>query len=235
MRRISVTITVITLAAGLAACGSSSKSGISPLGGGSNTTAKSGSTGNGDLDALLAKAKSANVKVTYKSNDKNSDFTLVQYHGDSALISGESEFVTTGGKSYTCQLGSTPTCTEMPAGQNIGQAMTSSFFGIYSALFASTGSFSALGASVSKSTSSDTIAGRDAKCEKVSGSAGGQSGSITACIDSKTGVFLKGSTTTNGGAASSIEATAFADSTADDLKLPATPTSLGGIGTVPTT
>ncbi len=229
MRRISVTITVITLAAGLAACGSSSKSGISPLGGGSNTTAKSGSTGNGDLDALLAKAKSANVKVTYKANDKSSDFTLVQYHGDSAFITGDSEFLTTGGKSYTCQLGSTPTCTEMPAGQNLGQTMTASFFGVYSALFASSGSFSALGASVSKSTSNETIAGRDAKCVKISGSANGQSGSITACVDSKTGVFMKGSTTTTAGSASSIEASAFADSTADDVKLPATAT------TVPTT
>jgi hypothetical protein len=234
MRRL-VTVMVGILALGLlAGCGgSSSKKGDSSGGvfgsGGSSDSSGGGSngggssTGNSDLDALIAKAKSANVKVTYKSSGSSDDFTLIQYHGDSAFISGDSGYYTSNGKSVSCSdlKGSTPTCQELPGGANLGQTMTAAFFGVYSAIFTSSSKLGSLGVDVSKSTSNETIAGRSAECVKISGSALGTSGSLTACIDKETGVFFKGSTTASDSESSSVEATAFADSSADDVKPPA--------------
>ena len=54
----------------------------------------------------------------------------------------------------------------------------------------------------------------------------GQSGGVTVCVDAKTGFLLRASTT--GSSANTIEATAFADSTADDVKLPSTPQAMPG-------
>ena len=219
----------------VAACGGSSNNGSSTTtgGAGSGSTTSSISTGNSDLDALLQKSKTANVKVTYKSDKSSDTFTQVQHDGNTAFITGNSGFYTVDGKTYTCQdLNTQPACVAMPSigGVNPASAATTGFFGVYAALFSASSSFASRIAGLSKTTSNETIAGRDAKCVTLDGSAFGESGSITACIDSETGVFLKGSTSTSAGAGGSIEATSFAKSTADDVKLPAQPTSIPGMG-----
>ncbi len=243
MRNVGRSSVVVLLVAGvmLGACGGSSSS-KSGGGGAAPTTAKTPSNGTGsaqspggsspasdDLAALLSKAKTADVKVTYKSDSKSDTFTLVQHGSDSAFISGSSEVVTKGGATYSCSGidGSTPQCLTTPGGQNVGQAMLSGFFGVYAAVVDGTLSRVASQLTgVSTTTSSDTIAGRAAKCVTVSAALLGESGNITACIDAKTGVFLKGSTDSSAGSGGSIEATSYADSTADDVKLPAGATQM---------
>lgn len=224
-------ISVAVLATVLAACGGSSKK-DARSGGSNGTGAASGDdskSGNSDFDKLVAKAKDANVKISYKSGTSSDAFTIIQYHGDSGFVNGDSEYLTTGGKTYSCSsLKSTPECTAVPsvAGTNPAGSMMTAFFGAYAGLLQNTGSFHSLFGSVSSNTSSETIAGRDAKCVKVTGSALGQSGSYTVCVDKETGFLLKGETEANGAAASSIEATSYAESSADDVKLPAQPTTI---------
>ena len=92
-------------------------------------------TGSNSLDKLLAKAKSANVKVTYTTSSSSDEFTMIQYNGDSVIISGTSMFASLGGKSYSCTTGDTPECLQLPGAANLAQTMTTGFFGLYMALF----------------------------------------------------------------------------------------------------
>lgn len=217
-----------SLAIALSACGGSSNKTASTGGAGNSdtTTTRGGGTGgSSEISDLVKKAKSANVKVTYKTSGSDNTLTLAQYNGDSSMTSGDSTIVTNGGKSYSCNgQGSGATCTELPGGAAMGNTLLTGFFGVYSALFQAPDTASKL-LGVSKSSSNETIAGRDAKCSTLSASAFGRSGDVTVCVDSKTGVLLKGATSA-AGQSSSIEATEFAESTADDVKLPATPTQL---------
>jgi hypothetical protein len=230
------------LAVMLAACGSSSSSSS----GGNGSNASNGSGSKDEFSALLEKAKTANVKVTYKAQDKSDAFTLVQYNGDVSFTTGDSQFITKSDKAYTCSdvTSSSPTCVVAPGGTAAGQAIETGFFGLYSALLSSdVANVASKLSGVTRTTSTETVAGRDAKCVKLSGSLLGQTGNVSVCVDSKTGVLLNASSDTSVSAGNSIQATDFAESTADDVKLPAEPTQItlptlpGGatIPTVPTT
>ena len=241
MNRLPLRLGAILIASAfvLAACGgsSSNKTGsttpITPSGGAGPTGSSPGSTtpittGNSGIDALIAKAKSANVKVTYADSSKsNAPFTLIQYNGDSALITDNSSIYTVKGTTYTCQgTGATAKCFSIPGGAGLG-SLTTAYFGIYASLFTSVGTAGANPYLNVTHEANQTIAGRDAVCNSLKASAlTGATGQITACVDAKDGVFLKGSVsgTSSGG---SLEATSYANSTADDVKLPATPTAAG--------
>jgi hypothetical protein len=218
-----------TLALGLAACGgSSNKSGSGAGGSDTTTTSGGGSGGSGnEISDLVKKAKSANVKVTYKTTGSDTTFQLAQYNGDSAMTTGDSTIITTGGKTYSCSgTGSDAKCSELPGGATLGNTLLSSFFGAYSLLFSAPDTLTGKLGFVNKSESTETIAGRNAKCATISaGVFTGVTGQLELCVDSETGILLKGQTT-SGGKTSSIEATEFATSTADDVKLPATPTQI---------
>ena len=234
MRRTLVITSVLLASTFLAACGgsSSSSSGTS-----SNSSKSSGSgssdsssSGSSEIDKLVAKASKANVKVTYKSGGKSDEFTLIQHDGDSAFISGTSGIYTTGGKTVSCDgTGSDAQCVEMPGGENLAQSMTAGFFGVYSALFKASETNNAF-VHIGKSTSNETIAGRDAKCVTIdAGVLGGGKGSATVCVDAETGILLRGNAFSGSNdSKDGIEATSYAESTADDVKPPAAPQALPG-------
>jgi hypothetical protein len=148
--------------------------------------------------------------------------------------------LTVGDKSYSCSgIGSTPQCIEMPSvgGVNPLGTMMTGYFGAYSALLQGADHASSIFGSIDKTTSDSKIAGRKAKCVTIkAGVLAGASGSVTVCIDAETGVLLRAATDVGGsGRSGAVEATSFATSTADDVKLPAQPTSIPGLGDVTTT
>ena len=237
MLRTSALILTGSLAIGLTACGSSgSKNGgagggaPSSTGDGSSATTAAtggGAGGSSEIADLVRKARTANVRVTYKTTASDTMFTLAQFNGDSSMASGDSTIVTSGAKTYSCSgQGAGAMCTELPGGSAIGGSLLTAFFGAYSALISAPDSLSGKLGFVDKTTSTATIAGRDAKCATIkAGVFTGASGELKVCIDAQTGILLRGETSV-GGQSSTIEATEFKESSAADVKLPAQPTQM---------
>lgn len=230
--------------------GSSTTAAGSSSGGSSNTTAKS-SGNSGDSDSDVAKA---NIKVTYKESgtDAASSSTLTfaqDGKGKTSFSSQDASDSTTplttiyldGSAIVECEgTGSTATCASVPSAQaSIVTGVTQAFAAL---------------AAVAKSTSgadksSDSIAGRDAKCykfkaqsiisklisnpifqnsdEKVSDY--DASDTATICLDKKTDFPLRFAGTKKGAPEDQLSATAVSDPSDSDFKPPTTP------GTVPVT
>ena len=235
MLRTRVLAATLLSAVVLTACGGSSSSNDSKSGSDSGSGKGSGSdsevsvpkTGNDELDKLFAKAKTANVKVTYKQGKSDSTLTLVQYNGDSAFIEGDSNGIySTGGKTVSCDgSGADAECFELPGGAQMSTTMQQAFFGAFSSLFTIAQQDGA-GVFSDSSSSEETIAGRDAKCATITSTVLTQGkGSLKVCIDAETGVLLKGETS-DGDSTDGIVATAYAESTKDDVTPPAAPSSL---------
>lgn len=238
MLRLSALVLTGALAIGVAACGSSgnnkAKTGggatSSSSGAGPSATTAGGDGGGGgaasEIAGLVRKAKTANVKVTYKTAGTDNTFTLAQFNGDSSMATGDSSIVTSGAKTYSCTgKGTGAMCTELPGGSALGTAMLTGFFGAYSALFSTPDSITGRLGFVEKTTSTATIAGRGAKCATIKAGALGALGEVKMCVDAQTGILLEG-TTTAGGQSSTLQATEFKESTAADVKLPAQPTQM---------
>ncbi len=219
------------------ACGSSSSKGTggnnlipgSNSNSGSNSSKSGSSSGNSSLDSLIAKGKTADIKVTYKtsSGGDNETFILAQRGKDSVFNYGDIAVYNVGGKAITCtNMKSSPSCID--SGTSSASANpVGSIFTTYSTLLQN----SALNPYLkSLKQSSETIAGRDAKCLTLSGSvAAAAGGSGTICIDAKNGILLKiQGTDTSGGSTTStlFEATSVGTPSDSDFKLPATPTTV---------
>lgn len=226
MRR-TTTIAVTSLILVLAACGgSSSKEGA----GGSErtTTTTAAAASGGAFGDLAAKAKDADVRVTYRSGGQGDEFTVAQYRGDSYLAFGNDAFYSVAGRSVTCQgTGADAQCFELPGNADLAGAIVQSFFGTYAALFDGLGSASSPLGSVRTATSRDTIAGRSAECATISAAALGRATDATVCLDAETGFLLR-AVAGDAGDSSGIEATSFRASTAADVTPPATPQGIPG-------
>jgi hypothetical protein len=230
MRRTLTLTAVSTLVLALAACGGSSSSSDKGSGGGSDsstTTTEQSGSGGSDFAALAAKGKNANIKASYKSGKSDEAITVAQYNGDSFYGQGGDGIYSVGGKSYTCSTSDGDAqCFELPGGGNAGASIVQGLFGAYAGIFDGASDGRSVFGSVDKSTSTETIAGRKADCVKVEASTFGQSGSVSVCIDHATGYVLRVATSAD--AESVFEATAFSESTADDVKLPAEPQAIPG-------
>lgn len=228
MRRTTI-IAATTLAIALAACGGSSSSKGGSGGSERSTTSSAVASGGGEFGDLAAKAKDADVRVTYRSGGRDGDFTIAQFGGDSYIAFGNDAFYSVGGKSVTCQgTGADAQCFELPGNADIGGTIVQSFFGSYAAIFDGVRNESNAFGSVKVSSNSETIAGRAATCASYAASAAGQSGSVTLCLDRETGYVLRVGSSANGDSASQIEATSFRTSTAADVTPPATPQGIPG-------
>jgi hypothetical protein len=225
-RTLSIAATATTLALALAACGGSSSSkGGSGGGADRTTTTTAAASGGGAFGELAAKAKDANVKVTYRSGGKDGELTIAQFDGDSFISFGNDAFYSVGGKSVTCQgTGADAQCFELPGNADLAGTIVQSFFGAYASVFDEVRSSSSALGSVRTSTSRETIAGRSAECATISAKALGQSGDVSVCLDAETGFLLRA----GGSGAGAIEATAFRSSTAADVTPPATPQGMPG-------
>ena len=232
----------------LAACGSSgsSKTGAGAGGGATTTTASGGGSattagggGGGEFSQLVAQAAKANVKITYQGSD-GKPLTIAQDgKGKSLFQTDSSVYITDGTKTISCDgTTSTAKCTELPV-SGAGSPMTA-FLGAYAGL-------AQLNSSIYGShVSSETIAGRDARCITFKASdyaglaaiAGNSKGydptaQATICVDKDTGFLLKleskSSTSTN----EVFLATAVSTPSDADFNPPSTPETIPSAITIP--
>ena len=237
MRRFAVALSALLIATPLlAACGGSSDK-PSSLGDLTGTTAKGSSSTGGDneFSKLIAEVNKQRFKITY-TDDSGDTKTLEQDgNGNSVYGSGDSLTFISKDSTVNCEKSSdTYDCTQTPG--SVG-ALGNPFTGVLS--LAKT-YFSALGDKVGHK-SSKSIAGRDADCVSFSekdvigavggalaGAAGaGLKGSLTYCLDKKTGVALEVSGTDDSGKqTTSILVTKFEEPSDSDFTPPATPTKL---------
>jgi hypothetical protein len=253
MRRIVAVLAVSAVA--LAACGGSSS--------------KSGSDSNGNkndaFSQLYDKRKNATIKVTYENHDSDGttgdSFTVAQDGPDkTAYTSGSSKTIVNGDTVTECSnMDTTPDCQVLPGGANAAQAMIAGLTGVLSL---ADGTISAAAAAGGYGdTSSETIAGRDADCVKITiGSALGKLGSLgdklgkldknagyQTCVDKETGVLLKWAVQGNDNDKSELIATKVEQPTDADFEAPAgsiettvpdstdSTDTTGGDGSTPTT
>lgn len=232
MKRIAVVLVAVLA---LAACGSSKSSGAgnggNPTIPGSKTTSGGGS--DSGFASLVGKAKDAKYKVTYQNSSDNGSFTIAQDPPKFSLVEGDSAtYVTSDGSSVSCSgTGSSATCTELPGtGTAIQQGMASAF-GAVGSLFVTLASEN-LNGLVNISTTSKSIAGRDAECATVDKNTLGVLGaaignaSYQVCIDKDTGVMLSSKSTDQTGKTDEITATDFGSPSDSDFTPPATPSTV---------
>lgn len=224
MRRIAVGLVVAAMV--LAACGGSSKSGS-----GSTSTTGGGGTAGNDFSGLLAKAKTANFKVTYTASDGKSETIAQDGQGKTAYITDSNITIDDGTKTISCDgTTATATCTDLGTS---GASIMSGYLALFTSLY--TGIAQLPSSVFAGHTSTDTIAGRDAKCATYKpsdlaglggaiGSAIAGKASVTACIDAQTGVLLKyGGTDQSGKETDELLATAAGESSPSDFVPPSTP------------
>jgi hypothetical protein len=238
----------------LAACGSSKKnSGPARTNNSGNEPNGSATTGagNGEFSALLANASKASVKITYKDHDGKSVTIAQDGNGKSLYESNGSLLITTKDATISCDgTDASAKCVQLSTGgaySGIGASFLTSFLAIYRGL-------AHLDSSIyGGHTSSDNIAGRDAKCVtfKASDYAGlsaisgdkdyDQNAQATVCVDSETGFLLKLANSSSGAEKDELVATAVSTPSDADFNPPSTPETipqagqitLPGGGTVP--
>jgi hypothetical protein len=185
----------------LAACGGSgsSKSGSSAGSGGKDDT----------FTQLYNKRKDARIRVTYETHGNDGKvedtFTISQDGPDRvAYIAKDSKTVVNGQSVTTCaNIDTQPDCNEVPGGPDATKAVIAGLTGAFT--LADTAITAAASAGKFGDKSTETIAGRDAQCVKLTvGSALGNIGGAIAkavggntkagyqtCIDKETGVLLQ--------------------------------------------
>ena len=230
MRKLTATTLGLLLIAGLVSgCGSSDKSsGSSDTG---NTTTQpdgSGDGGSNEFSDLVAKASTANIRIVYE-RDGESTVTIAQDgEGKSAFTDGNTTLYTDGDSTVSCDgTGSDATCTKIPVG-GAGAGILTAFTSVFSGLTKL--SSSVFGGDVS----SETIAGRDAKCITFSASnfsplaalAGSLDGEATVCVDQETGFLLKLETKDGSTTKDVFIATEVGEATDEDLTPPVTPSTI---------
>ncbi|HEX4490959.1 MAG TPA: hypothetical protein VH914_07115 [Acidimicrobiia bacterium] len=244
-KRIAIVLVAVLA---LAACGSSKSSG-SGDNGSHLPTAPGATNGNGGgtnsgFASLVEQAKNAKYKVTY-SSDNRDVFTIAQDPPKFAMIEGDSAtYVTADGSSVSCSgTGSAATCTQLPGtGSAIQQGMASAF-GAVGQLFVTLANENLGGLSnfVHIKTTSKSIAGRDAECAALDKSSLGVLGasignaSYQVCVDKDTGVMLSTKTTDQSGKTDEVTATDFSSPSDSDFTPPATPSTIPGLGSTPST
>jgi hypothetical protein len=233
MKKLAIAVCAATML--LAACGSSSKSSDSS-GNKSTTTSAGGGGGSNEFSALVAKAKTANYKVTYKTEDSSSTVTIAQDGKGKISVTTADSFTTTDGSSTVRCDGTTSSakCTELgSAGAGAVSAATSFVMGAYAALGGLNAS--ALGGD----SSSQTIAGTDATCVTISAANAGALGSAlsklagspsaTTCVQKDTGVLLRYTATSGDTTKTFFEATEYGESSPSDFEPPSTPVTTPSI------
>jgi hypothetical protein len=244
MKRIAVVLVAVLA---LAACGSSKSSGTSDTG--SHLTDTPGSTSGSGSDngfgSLVQKAKDAKYKVTYSSSSGSDSFTIAQDPPKFSFVQADSAtYVTADGSSVSCSgTGSDATCTQLPGatGSAMQQGWAAAFGGVGQLFVTLANESNSIGNLVHISTTTKSIAGRDAECATIDmysvsflAAAIGVA-SYQVCVDKDTGVMLSSKSTDKNGKSDEITATDFGSPSDSDFTPPATPSTIPGMPTVPTT
>jgi len=167
----------------------------------STTTNDLPSTGDDDLDALVARARTATYHVVYEDaaglpfEIYRAGDRLVLFTDDQALYQLDD------GASYACELGEASRCASLAGAGSIVDGMLSTFFGAFASVIA--GSEDADSPFVDATISSNVrIAGREARCVDVVTPDGGYS----VCIDVEIGILLSAAATDGTSTTASITA-----------------------------
>jgi hypothetical protein len=242
MKKLALVLVAATVV--LAACGGSSKSnglnGVSNNGGTTKSGGGGNSGGNDEFSQLVANASKANIKITYNDQDGKPVTIAQDGHGKSSFSSGDSTFINDGKNSFSCSgTGTDQKCTQLPSAAasagNLGTVFTSIFAGLTKL------DKSVYGGHVS----SDTIAGRDARCItfKASDFAGlaalgsdtkgyDPNAEATICVDKSTGFLLRLSSKSSTEDTKLFEATHVGEASDSDFTPPVTPETIPNI-TIP--
>ena len=227
MRRWLALAMVFTL--GVAACGGGDDDSNDAASDDSSATtaddSTDGTTGDSEIDALIERAKAATIRVTYET-DGGTAFTMSQDGDNRALIQEDGQkLLEVDGHVYTCSGGESGQCMQMPDQAEGLTSMMMSMFGMYALVAIPDVGENPL-FDVTK-TEDREIAGRSATCTTLeAGMLAGTDGSITACLDDETGVFLLGETESDSDN-SRIEATEVGEPQDADFEL------TGDVTTIP--
>ena len=230
MRKLVASCSAVLIAgAVLAACGSSGSSKANDT---TPTTTAGGasSPSDTDLSKLVADANKQKFKITYTDGSGTTQ-TYEQDGNGNSVYGGEGTLTFLSKSSIVNCDKSTGSyqCTETPA--SVGSA-GSPFSGIATALQSQ---LSALGGRFG-STSSKTIAGRDAQCVTFSMSdivGSNQKASYSYCIDKGTGATLEVAVDNGGKKTTSLLVTKFESPSTSDFTPPATPSTIPSSISVP--
>ena len=229
MRKLVASGSAIVLAAAvLAACGSSGSSKANDSS--ATTAAGSSSPSETDLSKLVADANKQKFKITYTDGSGTTQTYEQDGNGNSVYGTDASLTFVTRTSIVNCDRSSgSYQCTETPSSQ--GNA-ASPFSGIVTALQSQLG---ALGGRFG-STSSKTIAGRDAECVTFSQSdlvGSGSTASYTGCIDKQTGTTLEFAVDNGAKKTTSLLVTKFESPGASDFTPPVTPSTYASNISIP--
>ncbi len=155
---------------------------------GPTTTMALPSTGNAEIDTLIAKSRTAEYHVVY-DNGAGAAFEIYRSAGQIALFSqGQAIYQLADGSGALCQLDEPKSCMSMPGTGSVDQTL-SGLFGAFGAVLAGTGS----GDSPfddSTAITDQTIIGRPAKCVSAAPDA---ASSFSVCLDADIGILLSAS------------------------------------------
>lgn len=212
---------VVIAAAALAACGSSGSSKANDT---TPTTNKGASSpSDNELAQLVANANKQKFKITYTVG--GGSIQTYEQDGNGNSVYGVDDTLTfvTNDSIVNCDKSSgSYSCTATPGSQG---SASSPFSGIATALQSQ---FTALGGHFG-STSSKTIAGRDAECVTFSQSdlvGSAATASYSGCIDKQTGATLEVAVDDGKQRTTSLLVTKFESPRASDFTPPATPSTI---------
>lgn len=175
-------------------------------------------TGNPEIDALLAKERTANYHVVYL-NHRSETLEVFRDGAQLAVYQGTQSLHQTGdGKNYQCDTIEGGRCLSLPDGLGTIDAVLTSIFTGFGAALA--GSESATNPFAAGTTiAEETVAGRPGRCATVTSE--GQSFSV--CIDAEIGILLRSVNDQGNGLVTTFAASTVEVGTvsADDLALPA--------------
>jgi hypothetical protein len=236
MRKTMATVLGLVLIAGfVSGCGgdddnSSGSSDTTP-------TTQPDDSGNGDgsneFSEIVAKASKANIRIVYERDGEDSITIAQDGEGRSAFTDGDTTIYTDTEENSTVSCdgtGADAECTEIPLG-GVAASILTGFTQVFTGLVNLDSSV--FGGDVS----SDTIAGRDARCITFSASsfsplaalAGSLDGEATICVDEETGFLLKLETDDGSSAKNVFLATEVGEATDEDLTPPVTPETIPDI------
>jgi hypothetical protein len=237
MKKLALVLVAATVV--LAACGGSSKS--NNAGSSNDGTNKSGGgsgSGSGDdFSQLVANASKSKIKITYTGSDSK-PFTIAQDGaGKTMYSSDDSIFISDGKNSYSSSgTGSDQKCTQLPNVAGATGNLATAFLTTFTAL-------TRLDKSVyGGHVSSESIAGRDARCItfKASDFAGlaalahdskdyDPNAQATICADKDTGFLLRYAAKSSTEDTKVFEATQVGEPSDSDFTPPVTPETIPSI------
>jgi hypothetical protein len=235
MRKLTATVLGLVLIAGfVSGCGGDDDSGdagsTTPP---TETTQPDDGGGSNEFSDIVAQASEANIRIVYERDGEDSITIAQDGEGRSAFTDGDSTIYTDTDTDTTVSCdgtGADAECTEIPFG-GVAASILTGFTGLFTGLVNLDSSV--FGGDVS----SDTIAGRDARCITFSASsfsplaalAGSVDGEATICVDEETGFLLKLETKDDSSTKDVFLATEVGEASESDLTPPVTPSTIPSI------